>query len=202
MLRRLIIGFLFLGAAVVVFMAVTNVSIYLASKPYLYDTASSTPYAEVALVPGAPVFEERGTLTPIFKDRVDAALRLYESKKVSKILVSGDNRDAQHNEVNPAREYLLLKGVPEGDILLDSAGFDTYSSMFRAKEIFGISSIIVTTQSFHLPRAVFIARALGIEAYGLSADVGSVLFQNYVREAFANEKALFDLIFHAKATYP
>ena len=142
-----------------------------------------------------------GALSPIFIDRVDMAIKLYEAKKVSKILVSGDNSTVIHNEVNPVRLYLISKGIPDQDIFLDHAGFDTYSTMYRAKSIFGVSSMLITTQSFHLPRAVFIARELGIKAYGVNADVGHILFRNYVREMLADEKAVLDLMFNRKPKY-
>lgn len=73
--------------------------------------------------------------------------------------------------------------------------------MYRARDIFGVTSMLITTQSFHLPRAVFLARSLGVDAYGVRADVGTVLFRNYVREILANEKAVFNLIFHTKPKY-
>lgn len=184
----------------ILFVLITNGVVYVGTKAYIYDDAMNAPNAQTALVPGAAVFRD-GTLSPVFTDRVDMAVTLYEAKKVSKILVSGDNSTESHNEVNPARLYLLNKGVPDQDIFLDHAGFDTYSTMYRARDIFGVSSILITTQSFHLPRAVFIARQLGIEAYGVNADVGRILFRNYVREVFANEKAALDLIFNTKPKY-
>src|SRR6185295_18531017 len=97
-------------------------------------------------------------------------IELYKAGTVSKILVSGDNSTVSHNEVNPVRDYLLASGIPDRDIFLDHAGFDTYSTMYRARDIFGVASILIATQSFHLPRAVFIARALGVDAYGVDAD--------------------------------
>ena len=120
---------------------------------------------------------------------------------MAKILVSGDNSTVSHNEVNPVRLYLLSKGIPDEDIFLDHAGFDTYSSMYRARAIFGISSMLIATQSFHLPRAIFIARELGIDAYGVNADSGHILLRNYVRETFSDEKALFDIVFHTRPKY-
>ena len=154
----------------------------------------------MVLIPGAAVLKN-GALSSIFKDRVNTAIELYQAKKVSKILVSGDNSTISHNEVNPVRNYLLEKGVPDEDIFLDHAGFDTYSTMYRARDIFQVSSIIISTQSFHLPRSVFIARMLGINAFGISADVGHILFKNYIREIFANEKAVLELIFHIKPKF-
>ncbi len=200
MMRRLIF-FLALGCgAILAFILVTNTVFYVTTKQYIYASASDAPNAEVALIPGAAILPN-GAPSSIFIDRVDMAIDLYKAGKVSKILVSGDNSTVSHNEVNPVRLYLLSKGIPDQDIFLDHAGFDTYSSMYRARDIFGVTSVLITTQSFHLPRAVFIARHLGIQAYGVRADVGHVLFRNYVREVFADEKAVFDLVFHMKPKY-
>jgi SanA protein len=177
-----------------------NLTIHIESKPYIYNEISKAPNAQVAIIPGAAVLSNHD-LSPILKDRVGKAIQLYEAKKVSKILVSGDNSTVSYNEVNPVRIYLLNKGVLDQDIFLDHAGFDTYSTMYRARDIFKVSSALVVSQSFHLPRAVFIARQLGMDAYGVNADAGHILFSNYIREVFADEKAILDLIFHVKPKY-
>lgn len=193
--------FIVLGfVLVIISVLVINIGVYAVTKPYIYNSANDVPSAQVALIPGAAILAD-GTLSSIFRDRADSAIALYEAKKVSKILVSGDNSTVSHNEVNPVRLYLLNKGIPDRDIFLDHAGFDTYSTMYRARDIFGVSSVLITSQSFHLPRAVFIARRLGMKAYGVNADVGHMLFSNYVREMFADEKAVFDLVFNTKPKY-
>lgn len=181
--------------SVFIFIVSVYVIIFVTSKTYIYDTAVDVPIAEVALVPGAALTKDGG-LSSVFTARVNGAIELYKEKKVSKILVSGDNSTLSHNEVSPARIYLINKGILDQDIFLDHAGFDTYSSMYRARDIFGVSSIIISTQSFHLPRAVFIARQLGIEAYGVRADITNLRTSNYFREIFANGKAILNLIFH------
>jgi len=182
------------------FVVAVNALIYISSKPFIFNDVSDVPMARVALVPGAAVSED-GTLSPIFIDRVDLAIALYRDNKVTKILVSGDNSTVDYNEVNPARLYLLSEGVSEVDIYLDHAGFDTYSSMYRARDIFKVSSMLITTQSFHLPRAVFIARHLGIDAHGVNADKGHILFRNTLRELLANEKAFFELVFRTQPKF-
>jgi len=199
-MRRLYFFIVLCFGLLIIFIIVTNIVFYAWTRVYIYNDTADIPNAEVALIPGAAILED-GALSSIFIDRVDIAIKLYEAKKVSKILVSGDNSTDSHNEVNPVRLYLISKGVPDQDIFLDHAGFDTYSTMYRARDIFGVSSALVTTQSFHLPRATFIARMLGIKAYGVNADIGHILFRNYVREFFANEKAMFDLIFNRKPKY-
>jgi SanA protein len=187
-------------ASVLVFILFSNGMIHSVSEKFIYDNVSEVPIAEVALVPGAAILND-GSLSSVFIARVDKAIELYEAKKVKKILVSGDNSTLSHNEVNPARTYLIEKGVLDEDIFLDHAGFDTYSSMYRARDIFDVSSIIVTTQSFHLPRALFIARRLGIEAYGVRADISNLHYRNYVREILAQEKAVLDLMFRRVPKY-
>lgn len=154
-LPLLILGLLLL------FIFISNIIVFTTTKSFIYDDASRAPKAKVALVPGAAV-SKTGLLSPIFIDRLDMAAALYKAKKVTKILVSGDNSTDDYNEVNPARLYLITKDVSDIDIYLDHAGFDTYSSMYRARDIFKVTSIIVSTQSFHLPRAIFIARLLGM----------------------------------------
>ena len=182
------------------FIFMINLFIHVRAQAYIYKNIKDVPEAQVALIPGAAILAN-GNISAIFRDRVDTAIELYKAKKVSKILVSGDNSTLSHNEVNPVRDYLLGKGIPDTDIFLDHAGFDTYSTMYRARDIFQVTSIIISTQSFHLPRAVFIARALGLKAYGLSADEGHILFKNYVREVLANEKAVFSLFFQIKPKF-
>jgi SanA protein len=182
------------------FVILTNVVFYVGTKAHIYNDIAEVPNAETALIPGASVSSD-GVLSPIFIDRVNTAIRLYEAGKVSKILVSGDNSTDSNNEVNPVRLYLISKGIPDKNIFLDHAGFDTYSTMYRARDIFGVTSLLITTQSFHLPRSVFIARRLGMEAYGLNADLGNILFRNNIREVLANEKAVFDLIFNRKPKF-
>lgn len=198
---RAVLMFIRIGLfALVVFILVTNIVFYTTTKKSTYNNASDAPSAGVVLIPGAAILAD-GTPTPIFLDRVNTAIALYREGKVAKILVSGDNSTVSHNEVNPVRLFLLDNGIPDQDIFLDHAGFDTYSSLYRARDIFGVTSVLIATQSFHLPRAIFIARRLGMEAYGVNADTEGVLLRNYIREVFSNEKAVLDLLFHTKPKY-
>ncbi len=193
MIRLLLKLFTLFFGLIIIGTICANLWVYVSTESYIYDDVAHAPYAQVALVPGAAILSD-GSLSPVFLDRVDMAIKLYEAEKVSKILVSGDNSTDTYNEVNPARQYLIGKGVPDADIFLDHAGFDTYSSMYRARDIFEVSSTLIVTQKFHLPRAVFIARTLGIGAFGVKADVGTVLFRNNVREIFATNKAILDIL--------
>ena len=142
-------------------------------------------------------------MSGMFQDRVETAFDLYEEEKVEKILISGDHGRENYDEVNTAKDYLLDKGVKSEDIFLDHAGFDTYDSLYRAKKIFEVPSVIVVTQNFHLPRAIYIGKKLNLEIYGLSADRHSYVNIDYnkLREIFSKVKAFFDISFQAKPKF-
>ncbi|MDB5225523.1 MAG: hypothetical protein JWL87_475 [Candidatus Adlerbacteria bacterium] len=195
MLKRLLFWVTAAAAAVAVCTAVINAGMVWGEQRHMYADVGSVPERTVAIVPGAAILRS-GALSAVFMDRANAAVALYQAGKAQKILVSGDNSTVEHNEVDPARKYLLSRGVPEEDIYLDHAGFDTYSTMYRAHEIFKVESAVIATQSFHLPRSIFIARTLGIDAVGLRADNVHLLPRNQVRESLARVKAVLDLIVH------
>lgn len=176
--------------------------VFATTRTFIFDSrATNIPHAQVAVVLGASV-TSTGVLSPVLQERVDTALALYRAGLVKKILVTGDNSSVVHNEVYPVGKYLLAVGVPQEDIFLDYAGFDTYSSMYRAHEIFGVQSMVVVSQRFHLPRAVFIARFLGIEAYGVDASgISESYVTNAVREIPATVKAVLDLLFARTPQY-
>lgn len=160
------------------------------------------PEAYVGIVLGSKVYEN-GALSPITKERADAAVKLYEVNKVSRILVSGDHGRDNYDEVNAIKEYLEVKNIPAENIFLDHAGFDTYDSMYRARDIFLVKDAIIVTQNFHQPRAVYIAQALGIDAFGYVADIHEekVYTRNKMREQLARVKAVLDIWFHAKPRF-
>lgn len=131
-------------------------------------TVDSVHSQKIALVLGASLLRRQPGIA--LEDRLQTALELYKKKKISKFLLSGDNRSVDYNEPMAMKRYLLEKKVPEGDLILDFAGRRTYDSCYRAKEIFGLSSVIIVTQKYHLPRALYLCNRLGIDAYGVSAD--------------------------------
>lgn len=157
---------------------------------YVYRDGDSMPRAQTVLVLGASVV--RGAPSPVLAARADAAIDLYQSGKASNVLVTGDSEDTTHDEVTPVRDYLLSAGIPAADIVLDRSGLDTYSSMYRARDVFAVDSIVIVTQDFHLPRALWIARALGMQAHGVVAGNRGSMY-DYVREIPASAKALMDV---------
>jgi SanA protein len=174
--------------------------IELDTQSYIFDSIASTPVTQAALVLGASVTAE-GQLSPILQERADQAIALYNAQKVSKILVTGDNATLSHDEVDPVGKYMAANGVPKDDIFLDHAGFDTYSSMYRARDVFDVTSLTVVSQPFHLPRAVFIARSLGLVAYASPAPHDGLDLYNWLREIPASVKATYDILFSRVPKY-
>jgi SanA protein len=164
------------------------------SDKYIAATIEEAPKAQVAVVLGALVFRD-GRLSYVLADRVDTAIDLYRKKKVDKILLTGDHGRVSYDEVNAMRRYALKHGIPPEDVFMDHAGFSTYESMFRARDVFRVKSAIIVTQRFHLARSVYTARALGIDAMGVEADRHIYIHPllNNAREILARTKAFIDV---------
>ena len=141
-------------------------AVHALGRVYQVDNA---PTRRVAIVFGAGLWRD-GSPTPVLRDRVATAAELYFSGKVEKLLMSGDNSYVEYNEPQAMKDYALELGVPKEAIVLDYAGRRTYDTCYRAGDIFGINNAILVTQSFHLPRALFLCNALGVKAIGVSAD--------------------------------
>jgi SanA protein len=163
---------------------------------FIYSPDDAPP-ERVAIVFGARVYAD-GRLSAMLHDRVETAVQLYHAGKVQKLLLSGDNRFADYNEPARMRDYALSRGVPAEDIQLDYAGRRTYDTCYRAKAIFQLQSAMLVTQGFHLPRALFTCRGLGVEAVGVSADLrpyGRLSIRwSKTREIPATIVALFDVV--------
>jgi SanA protein len=174
---------------------VPNLMITQGAKPYIVQTVQEAPHAQCAIVLGARVNDD-GTPYPMFQDRLDTAIALYQAGKVDKLLLSGDNRNpAPYKEVDLMLEYVLARDVPEEDVFADYAGYDTYDSMYRAHEVFEVDTMLVPTQDFHLSRAVYLARHLGLDATGVVADIQVYTDEtrNTARELLARVKAVMRL---------
>ncbi|NNG20621.1 DUF218 domain-containing protein [Naumannella sp. ID2617S] len=165
------------------------------SAPHIYG-ADKVPATPVALVLGAEIYPD-GTPSPYLKGRLDLAKRLYQTGKVKAILVSGDNGELHYNEPDGMRNYLIRNGVPANRVVADYAGFDTYDSCVRARQIFGVSRLTVVTQGYHLPRAVATCRLVGVEAEGVGDYSGRLQGPTWrygqLRELGANFKMTWDV---------
>jgi len=132
-------------------------------------TAREVPEAPVALVFGAGL-SSPGVPSPVLAARMDTAIALYREGKVSRLLLSGDNQSRYHDETGAMRRYALSKGVKPAHLQLDRLGLSTYDSVRRAQVLFGVERALLVTQRFHLPRALYLANGLGLDAWGVPAD--------------------------------
>jgi SanA protein len=188
------IGWRLLLAAFIVMVAAAAWVRY-STAGYLYNDPAVIPARDVALVLGASVFRS-GKPSPVVEARLRAALKLLESGKVQKILVSGAHKD-DYDEADAMRSWLVHEGVTAAQIAVDQGGLRTLDSVVRAGGFFGAKSLVVCTQAFHLPRAVFLARRAGIDAVGLKvganlADTGAY---DLARESLATVRGVFDAQF-------
>ena len=158
--------------------------------------------ADCIVVLGCQVRSD-GTPSHMLEDRLKRGVALYELGASSKILMSGDHGTKGYDEVNTMKAYAIDVGIPTEDIFMDHAGFSTYETIYRAKEIFGAKKIIVVTQQYHLYRAMYIAKAAGLEVYGVAADYRSYSgqFSRDVREVLARVKDFGMTIFWPEPTY-
>jgi SanA protein len=187
----------------IAFFAIANLVIIKTSDGLIAKSLKDAPKSQVAIVLGALVFKN-GSLSNIVSDRVDTAIDLYRLGKVDKILLTGDHGKTSYDEVNSMRRYALKKGIPPKDIFMDHAGFSTYESMYRGRDVFQVKSAIIVTQKFHLARSVYTANALGIDAVGVYADrhVYIKALLNEARESLARTKAFIEVnIARPKPTY-
>ena len=160
-------------------------------------TVDDVPAERVAIVFGAGLLRD-GSAGPVLRDRVETAVQLYQQGKVDKLLMSGDNRFVEYNEPEAMRQYALDLGVPDEDIVLDYAGRRTYDTCYRANAIFQVDSAILVTQSFHLPRALFLCNWFGVESTAwkrtiVISETISRLYWN-TRELFATFQAVWDVM--------
>lgn len=172
------------------------------AEPY-FTSFSSDISADAALVLGAKVNED-GTPSLMLQDRLDCGYELYQSGQVQKIIISGDHEKKGYDEVNCMKEYLLEKGVPREDLFLDHAGLNTYDSLYRAKHIFQANSVIVATQRYHMYRAIYIGRKIGLETYGVPMADKPIydMWKQNIRESLARVKAILDTdILKRQSTY-
>ena len=149
--------------------------------------------ADCVIVPGAQVFAN-GQPSQMLKDRLDVAVAIFKTGRTNRILVSGDHGQVEYDEVDTMRNYLLAQGVPAECIFMDHAGFDTYDTMYRARDVFQIQKAIVVTQEFHLLRALYIGQQLGLDVHGVASDPRVYARADFyrLREYLARSKAFIE----------
>lgn len=171
------------------------------SKIVTIEEADELSDVDCAVILGAGVRE--GKPTSMLKDRLLVGIDLYKNGAAKKLIMSGDHGSTDYDEVNIMKSFAVERGVPDEDIFMDHAGFSTYETIYRAKEIFEADSVILVSQKYHLYRALYIAERLGINAVGVSADLDTYRGQTKrdLREILARDKDFFKCIFKPKPTY-
>ena len=180
-----------------------NFYVLSASAPDIFSLEENPAGAyDAILILGCSV-HANGNPSAMLKDRLERGISLYQAGVSSKIIVSGDHGSANYDEVNAMKNYCINQGVPSEDIFMDHAGFSTYESLYRARDIFECRNIIIVSQKYHLYRAVYIAHALGLDAVGAQSDYRAYRGQAYreVREILARDKDFFFAIFKPVPTF-
>ena len=156
---------------------------------------------DCAVILGAGVRD--GKPTPMLRDRLLTGIELYKSGAAKKLIMSGDHGSEEYDEVNIMKSFAVENGIPDSDIFMDHAGFSTYETAYRAKEIFEADHIIIVSQEYHLYRALYIAKKLGVKAVGVSADLNTYRGQTKrdLREILARDKDFFNCIIKPEPTY-
>ncbi|MCM1579666.1 MAG: YdcF family protein [Ruminococcus sp.] len=206
LLKKLLRIMLILAAlAAIGITAVFSVNAYVkkSAEPFILEESAALQLEDTdcIIVLGCRVNGE--TPSPMLGDRLKVGCSLYENAAAPKLLMSGDHGRAEYDEVNAMKKFAMDRGAPDEDVFMDHAGFSTYESMYRAKEIFGAKKVIIVTQKYHLYRAVYIARKLGLEAYGVPSDLQGYTRQKYytLREVLARNKDFVTTIVKPKPTY-
>ena len=198
-LRVLVVMFLF------AILLPLGISIYLCAsvKDQIITLDEATKLdADAILVLGARVWDN-GSPSGVLEDRLDTGISAYQAGVSDRLLMSGDHGQDDYDEVNAMKDYALEQGIPSENIFMDHAGFSTYESVYRARDIFQVKTILIVTQEYHLYRALYIARALGLDAYGVAADrsVYSGIVGFEAREILARVKDFFYTLIQPLPTY-
>lgn len=166
------------------------------------EEAAALGGVDCILVLGCGVRDD-GTPSDMLRDRLTRGVALYNQWAAPKLLMSGDHGQEDYDEVNTMKDWAVAQGVPSSDVFMDHAGFSTYESIYRAKEVFQAERVIVVTQRYHLYRALYIAERLGLEAWGVSADYHTYAGQTVrdAREVLARVKDAAMVLFEPEPTY-
>lgn len=203
-LKRIGLGALVLAAlcAAAAFAIDAHVRSSTESRIVAVDEAAALDEVDCVLVLGCGVHPD-GRPSDMLADRIAQGVALYENGTSPKLLMSGDHGRSDYDEVNAMRDVAVEAGVPADDVFMDHAGFSTYESMYRARDVFQAKRIVVVSQEYHLYRALYVAERLGLDAYGVSADLRPYAGQEgrEVREVLARGKDFFTSMVQPQPTF-
>lgn len=205
--NRLLFRFVLITAALCLITGVFGIGVnwYMSASVadrILSPEDAATLNADCILVLGAGLRKD-GSPSPILQERVNRGIELYQSGAAPKLLMSGDHGRVEYNEVGTMKAIAVEAGIPSQDVFMDHAGFSTYESLYRARDVFCAKRVIIVSQKYHLYRALYIAEQLGLEAYGVGADVQRFYGQTTreMRESAARVKDFLYCAFEPKPTY-
>ena len=201
--KTIIISLIIVVFLSVISFVIADTRIKSASKNYLYSDLTEIPYNKVGLVLGTAKVLQNGQVNLYYQYRIDAVVALYQAGKISYIVVSGDNSRKTYDEPTQMKADLVLAGIPEEVIFLDYAGFRTWDSVVRIKEIFSQDDFTIISQRFHNERAVYLAKKYGLNAVAFNAkDVSKYYgFKTNFREKLARVKVFIDLLTNKKPRF-
>ena len=202
--RKTVRVLLVLGLAGCLVMFLVNLYMIRKEETYILtaDQAGELEDVDCIMVLGCGVRPD-GTPSGMLSDRLDQGIRLYDEHVSDKLLMSGDHGKVNYDEVNLMKQFAIDRAVPSENIFMDHAGFSTYESMYRARDIFQVRKIVIVTQRDHMYRALYVAQSMGMEAYGVASDPRTYGGQRMrdVRELLARPKDLIYTIVMPKPTY-
>lgn len=203
-LKRIGLGLLSIAilGAVAIFAIDAHVRSSAAPRIVSADEAASLGNVDCVLVLGCGVHPD-GRPSDMLADRIAQGVALYNNGTSPKLLMSGDHGRADYDEVNAMRETAVQAGLPADDVFMDHAGFSTYESMYRARDVFGAKRVVIVSQEYHLYRALYVAQRLGLDAYGVSADLRPYAGQEAreLREVLARNKDFLTAIVRPSPTF-
>lgn len=202
-LLKLFAVVLIIGIVAAGFVAGTNLHVRLTTREKIFGIEDAEHLkADCILILGCGLRRD-GYPSQMLRDRLDVGIEAYNMGISDRILMSGDHGSPDYDEVNAMKDYAIARGVPSEAIFMDHAGFSTYESMVRAREIFGCNSVVIVTQNYHLYRSIYNAEAMGMEAYGIHSNLRSYARQKWfsLREAAARTKDFFFCILKPEPTY-
>ncbi len=198
-----IVAAVILCACLAAGLAAIGINFYVMGRASKYILSPDSPGEDYdcVLVLGCGV--RSGVPSPLLEDRLLRSVELYENGVSKKLLMSGDHGQENYDEVNVMKSFAVERGVPSEAVFMDHAGFSTYESMYRAKEIFKAEKVLIVTQKYHLYRAVYVARQLGLDACGVEAMPREYVGQPWYsfREILARDKDFFYAVFKPLPTY-
>ena len=200
-LKKLIIAVICTG--IICSAAVLGINFYVvkSSEKYILDMDKAGEGYDCVLVLGCGVWGDKPS--HMLEDRLLVGIELCKNGASEKLLMSGDHGRDEYDEVNVMKKFATDRGLASEDVFMDHAGFSTYESMYRARDIFKAKKVLIVTQEYHLYRAIFVARRLGLDAYGVTSDLrdyGGQIFRD-IREILARNKDLIYTIVKPEPTY-